>query len=157
ALREIGTVRSVTRATARVTGLPGVASEELVELASGVTGFAFNLDPDEVGVILLGDGRAIRAGDEVRRTGRVADVPVGPGLLGRVVDPLGAPRDGRGPIRSSRRFLLEREAHPIMDRAPVAVPLETGVKVVDALVPIGRGQRELILADRQTVKSSLVI
>src|SRR5690606_17696342 len=138
ALREIGTVRSVTRATARVTGLPGVASEELVELASGVTGFAFNLDPGEVGVILLGDGRTIHAGDEVRRTGRVTDAPVGPALLGRVVDPTGAPRDAKGPIRSVHRFLVEREAHPIMDRAPVSVPLETGIKVVDALVPIGR-------------------
>src|SRR5690606_2981360 len=156
-LREIGTVRSVTRGTARVSGLPDVGAEELVELSGGVMGLAFNLDPDEVGVILLGDGRAVSAGDEVRRTGRVADVPVGPGLLGRVVDPTGAPRDGKGPIRSSRRFLLEREAHPIMDRAPVAVPLETGIKVVDALVPIGRGQRELILGDRQTGKSSLAL
>src|SRR5690606_25918903 len=105
-LREIGTVRSVAQGTARVSGLPDVGAEELVEFSGGITGLAFNLDPDEVGVILLGDGRAISAGDEVRRTGRVADVPVGPGLLGRVVDPTGAPRDGRGPIRSSRRFLL---------------------------------------------------
>lgn len=156
-LREIGTVRSVARGTARVSGLPGVGAEELVEFSSGVTGLAFNLDPDEVGIILLGDGRAISAGDEVRRTGRVADVPVGPGLLGRVIDPTGAPRDGAGPVRSSLRFLLEREAHPIMDRAPVAVPLQTGIKVVDALVPVGRGQRELILGDRQTGKTALAL
>src|SRR5690606_33139442 len=95
-LREVGTVRSVARGTARIAGLPGVASEEIVEFSGGVTGFAFNLDPDEVGVILLGDERQIAAGDEVRRTGRVADVPVGPALLGRVIDPTGAPLDGRG-------------------------------------------------------------
>src|SRR5690606_19673086 len=105
--------------TARIAGLSGVASEEIVEFSGGVTGFAFNLDPDEVGVILLGDERQIAAGDEVRRTGRVADVPVGPALLGRVIDPTGAPLDGRGPVRTPHRFLLEREAHPIMDRAPV--------------------------------------
>src|SRR5690606_24551023 len=92
-----------------------------------------------------------------RRTGRVTDVPVGPGLLGRVVDPTGAPRDGAGPVRSSQRFLIEREAHPVMDRAPVEVPLRTGIKVVDALVPIGRGQRELILGDRQTGKSAVAL
>ncbi len=156
-LREVGTVRSVARGTARVSGLPHLASEELVEFSGGVTGFAFNLDPDEVGVILLGEGRGIRAGDEVRRTGRVTDVPVGAAMLGRVVDPTGAPRDGKGVIRSAERFLIEREAPPIMDRAPVAVPLETGIKVVDALIPIGRGQRELILGDRQTGKSALAI
>lgn len=157
ALREVGTVKSVAHGTARVAGLPGVGAEELVEFDGGVTGFAFNLDPEEVGVILLGDGRDISAGDEVRRTGRVTDIPVAPGLLGRVVDPTGAPLDGRGPIPHFRRFLLEREAHPIMDRAPVEVPLQTGIKVVDALVPIGRGQRELILGDRQTGKTSLAL
>jgi len=157
ALREVGTVRSIAGGIARISGLPGLASEELVEFTGGVTGFAFNLDPDEVGVILLGEGRGIRAGDEVRRTGRVTDVPVGPAMLGRVIDPTGAPRDGKGPIRSAQRFLIEREARPIMDRAPVAVPLETGIKVVDALVPIGRGQRELILGDRQTGKSALAL
>src|SRR5690606_24079548 len=108
-LREVGTVRSVARGIARVSGLPGLGSEELVEFSGGVTGFAFNLDPDEVGVILLGDGRAISAGDEVRRTGRVTEIPVGPAMLGRVIDPTGAPRDGRGPIRSSLRFVLDRE------------------------------------------------
>lgn len=156
-LREVGTVRSLSRGTARVAGLPGIGSDELVEFAGGVLGFAFNLDAHDVGVILLGDGRAISAGDEVRRTGRVTDVPVGPGLLGRVIDPTGAPRDGAGPIYSSHRFLLERDAPRIMDRAPVEVPLQTGIKVVDALVPIGRGQRELILGDRQTGKTSLVL
>ncbi len=156
-IQEVGRVHSVARGTARVVGLPGIRAEELVQFPGGVNGFAFNLDPDEVGVILLGDGRLIAAGDEVHRTGRVADVPVGPGLLGRVVDPTGAPRDGAGPVRSSRRFLIEREAQPVMNRAPVEVPLRTGIKVVDALVPIGRGQRELILGDRQTGKSAIAL
>ncbi len=157
AITEVGTVQSVTRGIARISGLPGLGSEELVEFSGGVTGLVFNLDPGEVGIILLGEGRHISAGDDVRRTGRVADVPVGPALLGRVVDPTGAPLDNAGPVRSSVRFLLEREAHPIMDRAPVEVPLQTGIKAVDALVPIGRGQRELILGDRQTGKSSLAL
>lgn len=156
-LREVGTVRSVGQGTARVDGLPGVGAEELVEFAAGVTGLAFNLDPDEVGVILLGDGRAIVAGSEVRRTGRVTDVPVGPGLLGRVIDPTGHPLDGGGQVRAAARWPVEREARPIIHRAPVTVPLQTGLKVVDALVPIGRGQRELILGDRQTGKSALAL
>ena len=112
ALREVGTVRSIARGIARISGLPGLASEELVEFTGGVAGFAFNLDPDEVGIILLGEGRGIRAGDEVRRTGRVTDVPVGPAMLGRVIDPTGAPRDGRGPIRSGLRFRRERPHAP---------------------------------------------
>ena len=156
-LREVGTVRSVGQGTARVDGLPGVGAEELVEFAAGVTGLAFNLDPDEVGVIFLGDGRAIVAGSEVRRTGRVTDVPVGPGLLGRVIDPTGHPLDGGGQVRAAARWPVEREARPIIHRAPVTVPLQTGLKVVDALVPIGRGQRELILGDRQTGKSALAL
>src|SRR5690606_19908405 len=110
AITEVGTVQSVTRGIARISGLPGLGSEELVEFSGGVTGLVFNLDPGEVGIILLGEGRHISAGDDVRRTGRVADVPVGPALLGRVVDPTGAPLDNAGPIRSSVRFLLEREA-----------------------------------------------
>jgi len=106
ALQEVGTVRSVSHGTARVAGLPGVGAEEVVEFSGGGTGIAFNLDPDDVGVILLGDGRGIAAGDEVRRTGRVTDVPVGPGLLGRVIDPTVAPLAGAGPVRASHRFLL---------------------------------------------------
>src|SRR5690606_28761297 len=97
------------------------------------------------------------AGEEVERTGRVTDVPVGPSLLGRVIDPTGAPRDGRGPIRAYQRFLIEREATPVMGRAPVQIPLRTGIKVVDALVPIGRGQRQLILGDRQTGKTAIAL
>lgn len=154
---EVGTVHAVGHGTARLSGLPGVRAEELVEFPGGVLGMAFNLDRDEVGVILLGDSRTLGAGDEARRTGRVTDVPVGHALLGRVIDPTGRPRDRLGPLRATVRWPVEREAHAIMDRAPVSVPLQTGIKVVDALIPIGRGQRELILGDRQTGKSALAL
>jgi F-type H+/Na+-transporting ATPase subunit alpha len=157
ALREVGTVRTVGHGTAQLSGLPGVRAEELVEFPHGVLGMAFNLDRDEVGVILLGDSRTLGAGDEARRTGRVTDVPVGHALIGRVIDPTGRPRDRLGPLGASLRWPIEREAHAIMDRAPVSVPLQTGVKVIDALIPIGRGQRELILGDRQTGKSALAV
>jgi F-type H+/Na+-transporting ATPase subunit alpha len=156
-LEEVGIVRAVGHGTARLAGLPGVRAEELVEFPGGVLGMAFNLDRDEVGVILLGDSRTLGAGDEARRTGRVTDVPVGHGLLGRVVDPTGRPLDRLGSLRATVRWPVERDAHAILDRAPVSVPLQTGIKVVDALVPIGRGQRELILGDRQTGKSALAI
>jgi F-type H+/Na+-transporting ATPase subunit alpha len=156
-LREVGTVRAVGHGTARLSGLPGVRAEELVRFPDGVLGMAFNLDRDEVGVILLGDSRTLGAGDEARRTGRVTDVPVGHALIGRVIDPTGRPRDRLGPLRATVRWPVEREAHAIMDRAPVSVPLQTGIKVIDALIPIGRGQRELILGDRQTGKSALAI
>lgn len=156
-IRETGTVREVGYGTARVSGLPGIRAEELVEFPAGVLGIALNLERDEVGVILLDEGRSLAAGDEARRTGRVTDVPVGPALLGRVIDPTGQPLDEGGPIRTAMRWPVEREAHAIMDRAPVRVPLQTGIKVIDALVPIGRGQRELILGDRQTGKSALAL
>ena len=131
--------------------------EELVEFPGGVFGIAFNVDEDEIGVVLLGDYWHLHAGDEVERTGRVMDVAVGDGLLGRVIDPLGRPLDGKGPVASSERLPIERPAAPIMDRAPVTVPLQTGLKVIDALIPIGRGQRELILGDRQTGKTAIAI
>lgn len=155
--REIGVVRFIGRGIARVEGLPGVQSEELVRFPGNVLGMAFNLDPEAVGVILLGESTGLKAGDEVRRTGRVLDIPVGEGLLGRVVDPTGRALDHRGPVRTSRRRPIEREAPPIMERAPVIVPLQTGLKVVDALIPIGRGQRELILGDRQTGKTAIAL
>jgi F-type H+/Na+-transporting ATPase subunit alpha len=155
--REIGEVVAVGHGTARLTGLPGVRSEELVEFADGVLGMAFNLDEGEVGVILLGDSASLHAGAEARRTGRVVDVPVGHGVLGRTLDPTGRPLDGRGPLQGTVRWPVERDAPPIMDRAPVVVPLQTGLKVVDALIPIGRGQRELILGDRQTGKSAVAL
>jgi F-type H+-transporting ATPase subunit alpha len=118
---------------------------------------AFNVDEDEVGVILLGDFQDLHAGDEVERTGRVLDVAVGDGLLGRVVDPLGQPLDNQGPVASSKRLPIERPSPAIMDRAPVNVPLQTGLKAVDALIPVARGQRELILGDRQTGKTAIAI
>jgi len=155
--REIGTVISVSTGIARVSGLPGVGADELVAFPGAVFGIAFNIDEDEVGVVLLGDYWRLQAGDEVVRTGRVMDVAVGEALLGRVIDPLGQPLDGRGPVAASGRLPVERPGASIMDRAPVSVPLQTGIKAIDALIPIGRGQRELILGDRQTGKTAVAI
>ena len=159
--REVGTITRVSTGIATVSGLHGVGFEELVEFPGGVFGIAFNVDEDdrgdEIGVVLLGDYWHLHAGDEVERTGRVMDVAVGEGLLGRVIDPLGRPLDGEGPVVAGLRLPIERPAPPIMDRAPVTVPLQTGLKVIDALVPIGRGQRELILGDRGTGKTSIAI
>jgi F-type H+/Na+-transporting ATPase subunit alpha len=155
--REVGTITNVSTGIARVSGLPGVGFEELVKFPGGVFGIAFNVDEDEVGVVLLGEYSHLHAGDEVERTGRVMDVAVGEGLLGRVIDPLGRPLDGRGSVDSSERLPIERPAAAIMDRAPVTVPLQTGLKVVDALIPVGRGQRELILGDRQTGKTAIAL
>lgn len=156
-LHEIGTITTVSTGIATVAGLPGAGFEELLEFPGGVFGIAFNLDEHEIGVVLLGDYAHLQAGDEVKRTGRVMDVPVGEGLLGRVVDPLGRPLDGKGGVASDERLPIERPAAAIMDRAPVTVPLQTGLKVIDALIPIGRGQRELILGDRQTGKTAIAI
>jgi F-type H+-transporting ATPase subunit alpha len=155
--REVGIITSVATGIAKVSGLPGVGFEELVMFPGDVLGIAFNVDADEIGVVLLGEYWHLHAGDEVQRTGRVMDVAVGDGLLGRVIDPLGRPLDGNGPVVSSKRLPVERPAAPIMDRAPVTVPLQTGLKVIDALIPVGRGQRELILGDRQTGKTAIAI
>jgi len=159
--REVGTITRVSTGIATVSGLHGVGFEELVAFPGGVFGIAFNVDEDdsgdEIGVVLLGDYWHLHAGDEVERTGRVMDVAVGEGLLGRVIDPLGRPLDGEGPVISGQRLPIERPAPPIMDRAPVTAPLQTGLKVIDALVPVGRGQRELILGDRGTGKTSIAI
>jgi F-type H+-transporting ATPase subunit alpha len=155
--REVGTITNVSTGIARVSGLPSVGFEELVKFPGGVFGIAFNVDEDEIGVVLLGEYSHLHAGDEVERTGRVMDVGVGDGLLGRVIDPLGRPLDGQGAVDSSARLPIERPAAAIMDRAPVTVPLQTGLKVVDALIPIGRGQRELILGDRQTGKTAIAL
>ena len=155
--REVGRIVSTATGIAKVSGLPGIGFEELVAFPGGLLGIAFNVDAAEIGVVLLGDYRHLRAGDEVERTGRVMDVPVGNELLGRVIDPLGRPLDGAGPAAATRRLPIERPAPPIMDRAPVTVPLQTGLKVVDALIPIGRGQRELILGDRQTGKTAIAV
>lgn len=155
--REMGTITGVSTGIAHVSGLPGVGYDELVMFPGGGFGIAFNVDEDDVGVVLLGDYAQLHAGDEVERTGRVMDVAVGDGLLGRVIDPLGRPLDGLGPVASSARLPIERSAAAIMDRAPVTVPLQTGLKVVDALIPVGRGQRELILGDRQTGKTAIAL
>ena len=155
--REVGRITSVSIGIAKVSGLPGVGFEELVRFPGELYGIAFNVDEDEIGVVLLGECQHLHAGDEVERTGRVMDVPVGDGLIGRVIDALGGPLDGQGPVASTQRLPIERPAPPIMDRAPVTVPLQTGLLVIDALIPIGRGQRELILGDRQTGKSAIAI
>jgi len=155
--REVGTIMSVATGIAKVSGLPGVGFEELVKFPGDVLGIAFNVDEDEIGVVLLGAYQDLHAGDEVERTGRVMDVAVGEELLGRVIDPLGRPLDGRGAVNASQRLPIERPAAAIMARAPVTVPLQTGLMVVDALIPIGRGQRELILGDRQTGKTAIAL
>jgi F-type H+/Na+-transporting ATPase subunit alpha len=155
--REVGRITNVSTGIAKVSGLPGVGFEELVQFPNGEFGIAFNVDEAEIGVVLLGDYCDLQAGGEVERTGRVMDVAVGEGLLGRVIDPLGRPLDGGGPLASSARLPIERPAPPIMERAPVTVPLQTGLKVIDALIPIGRGQRELILGDRQTGKTAIAV
>jgi F-type H+-transporting ATPase subunit alpha len=156
-LEQIGTVKQIGHGIARVNGLPGAKSEELVRFPGDVLGMVFNLDPDEIGIILLGEGKDLSAGDEVQRTGRVLDVGVGEALLGRVIDPIGQPLDNHGLVRTTIRLPIEREASPIMHRVPVTVPLQTGIKVVDATIPIGRGQRELILGDRQTGKTAIAL
>jgi len=156
-VQEIGTVMSVGQGIAVVRGLPRVRSEELIRFESGLEGMVFNLDPERLGVILLGEGSKLEAGQKAFRTGRVVDAPVGKALLGRVVDALGKPIDDQGPIDAVDRHPVERLAHPMMDRAPVSEPLQTGIKVVDALIPIGRGQRELILGDRQVGKTSMAL
>jgi F-type H+-transporting ATPase subunit alpha len=154
---EIGTVTSVGTGIAHVSGLPGVGYSETVRFPGGLAGIAFNVDEFDVGVVLLGDHAHLQVGDEVLRTGAGMSVPVGPACLGRVIDPLGRPLDGLGPLPAGERSPIERPAPAIMDRAAVTAPLQTGLKVVDALVPIGRGQRELILGDRQTGKTSIAI
>ncbi|OIQ91655.1 ATP synthase subunit alpha [mine drainage metagenome] len=155
--REVGTITTVSTGIATVSGLPGVGFEELIRFPGGLRGIAFNVDVDEIGVVLLGDHAHLHAGDEVEREGRVMDVAVGDALLGRIVNPLGRPLDGGGALNTAHRLPIERPAAAIMDRAPVTVPLQTGLKVVDALIPIGRGQRELILGDRQTGKTAIAI
>ncbi|MEO8082032.1 MAG: F0F1 ATP synthase subunit alpha, partial [Caldimonas sp.] len=155
--REIGRIESISTGIAVVSGLPGVGYEELIRFPGGVSGMAFNVDESEVGVVLLGDYTRLRAGDEVERQGRVLDVAVGDEWLGRVIDPLGRPLDGLRMPPEGQRSPIERPAPAIMDRAPVTAPLQSGLIVIDSLIPIGRGQRELILGDRQTGKTAIAI
>ncbi|WP_075983182.1 F0F1 ATP synthase subunit alpha [Bacillus massilinigeriensis] len=154
---DVGTVISVGDGIARAHGLDNVMAGELVEFSNGVMGMAQNLEENNVGIIILGPFTEIREGDEVRRTGRIMEVPVGEELIGRVVNPLGQPVDGMGPINTTRTRPIESNAPGVMDRKSVHEPLQTGIKAVDALVPIGRGQRELIIGDRQTGKTSVAI
>ncbi|MFT8320429.1 MAG: F0F1 ATP synthase subunit alpha [Bacillus sp. (in: firmicutes)] len=154
---EVGTVISIGDGIARVHGLDNCMAGELVEFSNGVMGLAQNLEESNVGIIILGPFTDIREGDEVRRTGRIMEVPVGDELVGRVVNPLGQPVDGLGPISSSKTRPIEFLAPGVMDRKSVSEPLQTGIKAIDALVPIGRGQRELIIGDRQTGKTSVAI
>ncbi|WP_420722628.1 F0F1 ATP synthase subunit alpha [Hwanghaeella sp. LZ110] len=154
---EVGQVISVGDGVARVYGLDNVQSGEMVEFPGGVKGMALNLETDNVGVVIFGSDRAIKEGDTVKRTGSIVDVPVGKGLLGRVVDGLGNPIDGKGPIDSTERALAELKAPGIIPRKSVHEPVQTGLKALDALVPIGRGQRELVIGDRQTGKTAVIV
>jgi F-type H+-transporting ATPase subunit alpha len=155
--REVGTITSIATGIAKVSGLPNIGFEELVKFSGDVYGIAFNIDEDEIGVVLLGEYWHLHAGDEVERTGRVMDIGVGNALLGRVIDPLGRVLDGGKSLKFTERLPIERPSPAIMDSAPVTVPLQTGLKVIDALIPIGRGQRELILGDRQTGKTAIAL
>ena len=155
--REVGFVTSVQAGIVKVSGLPGAGFDELLKFPGNLFGIAFNIDSDEIGAVLLGEDYKLNAGDEVERTGRVMDIPVGDAMIGRVVNPLGEPVDGKGAIAFTQRLPIERAAPAIMNRAAVTIPLQTGLKVVDALIPVGRGQRELILGDRQTGKTAIAI
>ena len=154
---ETGTVLYVGDGIARVHGLANVRATELVEFPNGVMGMALNLEEDNVGCVLFGEDTLINEGDQVKRTGRIVEVPVGEALLGRVVNPLGVPIDGKGDIEASESLPVERKAPGVIDRQPVKEALQTGIKVIDATVPIGRGQRELIIGDRQTGKTAIAI
>src|SRR6185437_11786151 len=154
-LAEVGTVLQVGDGIARIHGLENCLALEMLELEHGVTGLAFNLEEDNVGAALFGDWDKITEGMPVRRTGKVASVPVGEALLGRVVDPLGNPMDGQGPIETDHRRQLEFKAPGVVQRQPVKEPLLTGIKAIDAMTNVGRGQRELIIGDRQTGKTTI--
>ena len=156
-VQEVGTVISVGDGIARIHGLERVMAGELVQFPHNVAGLALNLEEDSVGVVLLGEYQAIKEGDEVRRTGLIMSVPVGQALVGRVVNPLGVPIDGKGPINSSEKYPIERIAPGVVERKPVKEPLQTGIKAIDAMIPIGRGQRELLIGDRQTGKTAIAI
>src|SRR5512147_2205126 len=154
---ETGSVISVGDGIARIHGLEKVMSGELIEFPHEVAGIAMNLEEDQVGAVLLGDYTEIKEGDEVRRTGRIMSVPVGEAMVGRVVNALGQPIDDKGPINTNQFLPVERIAPGVIDRQPVREPMATGIKAIDAMIPIGRGQRELIIGDRQTGKTAIVL
>jgi F-type H+-transporting ATPase subunit alpha len=153
----VGYVTSIADGVARVEGLPSVMASELLEFPGGLVGVALNIDETDIGVVFLGDYHHIEEGDPVKQTGTVLSVPVGDALLGRVVDPLGNPVDGKGPIDTTERRLLETQAPSVVQRQPVGEPLQTGIKAIDSMTPIGRGQRQLIIGDRQTGKTALLV
>jgi F-type H+/Na+-transporting ATPase subunit alpha len=153
----VGYVTSIADGVARVQGLPNAMASELLEFEGGLRGVALNIDENDLGVVLMGEASHIEEGSPVKQTGTVLSVPVGDGMLGRVIDPLGSPIDGKGPIQSTERRLLEVQAPSVVQRQPVTEPLQTGIKAIDSLTPIGRGQRQLIIGDRQTGKTALLI
>ena len=157
AMVDVGTVVEVADGLAHIYGLSGVKYNELLEFPKGIMGIALNLEEDSVGAVVLGDCSEIKEGDEVRCTGRILEVPVGEGLIGRVIDPLGQPLDGKGAIRYQKTRPLEMVAPNVVLRSPVSVPVQTGIKAIDSMIPIGRGQRELIIGDRFTGKSAICI
>jgi F-type H+-transporting ATPase subunit alpha len=156
-MSEVGTVISVGDGIARIYGLDGVMAGELIELPHDVFGLALNLEEDNVGCVLMGEVHLVQEGDEAKRTKRILDIPVGPGMVGRVVDPLGRPLDGKGPVDSIDRYPLERIAPGVVDRQPVREPMQSGILAIDSMIPIGRGQRELIIGDRQTGKTAVIL
>ena len=157
-LQEVGTVLQVGDGIARIYGMNGVQYGELIEFKSGAQGIALNLEEDNVGAVILGRSSSVNEGDTVRRLGKIASVKVGEGMVGRVVDTLGQPIDGKGPIQGELYEMpIERKAPGVIFRQPVNEPLQTGIKAVDAMIPIGRGQRELIIGDRQTGKTTVAI
>ncbi|MFQ5722278.1 MAG: F0F1 ATP synthase subunit alpha, partial [Candidatus Aminicenantales bacterium] len=156
-IQEVGTVTSVGDGIARIYGLDKVMYNELLEFPRGVYGLALNLEEDSVGAVLLGETQLVKEGDLVKRTHRIMEVPSGPALIGRVVNPLGQPLDEKGPIKTDVYMVIERLAPGVVDRLPVKEPLQTGIKAIDAMIPIGRGQRELIIGDRQTGKTAVAI
>src|SRR5664279_4906113 len=157
AVDEVGTVMSVGDGIARVYGIDKVMAGELLSFPHGIAGLAMNLEEDQVGSVLLGEANEIKEGDEVKRTGRIMSVPVGDALIGRVVNALGQPIDDKGPIATSEYLPVERIAPGVIDRQPVREPMATGIKAIDAMIPIGRGQRELIIGDRQTGKTAICL
>ncbi|MEX2458147.1 MAG: F0F1 ATP synthase subunit alpha, partial [Actinomycetota bacterium] len=157
ASEEVGRVTEVKDAVATIEGLPRAMANELLEFPSGVLGLALNLDVDTIGAVVLGDAAEIEQGDAVKQTGRILSIPVGDGFLGRVIDPLGRPIDGKGPIASEETRALEIQAATVVQRQPVKEPLQTGIKAIDAMTAIGRGQRQLIIGDRQTGKTAVAV
>src|SRR5215510_5053566 len=154
---EVGSVISVGDGIARIHGLEKVMAGELIEFPHGVSGIAMNLEEDQVGAVLLGEYTEVKEGDIVKRTGKIMQVPVGDALIGRVVDALGRPIDDKGPLVTDRTMAIERIAPGVVERRPVKEPLQTGLKAIDAMIPIGRGQRELIIGDRQTGKTAIAL